>query len=425
MPTSYATEIQLHSRANAPNRSEHNPPAVVILNMFYSGLGIARDLAGKGIRVVGLSADPRIYGNFTRDCEVRSAPNSQDAPEHLLQALLRLAPEFAGAIIFPTRDADVMFLDRFREELVPYYKIAIPAHDCLMRVIDKHALAIASKAAKIPTPRTFLISSRSDLPRVEEEVGFPCVLKPTLAVTWRGTESWKKVGARKAVRADNPGQLAHEYETLSRVHHEVLAQEYISGSADQIVVLGGYVRRGGELSHYFTARKLLQSPADFGTGCIVQSEEIQEIVSLSRRLCHALEYEGLAEIEYKYDEASGSFRLIEINTRHWDWHGLGSASGVNLSWVAYCDMTGRSVDPPPERIAPAKWIAEDALFIYALRALYRRQLRLAELWRQLSGRRVYGIFSWDDPLPGLRYCFQFVAQLIKSIFDSLRRGRVS
>src|SRR6476660_5367458 len=42
------------------------PPPVIIMNMFYSGLAIARDLAGTGVRVIGLSSDPKAYGNFTR-----------------------------------------------------------------------------------------------------------------------------------------------------------------------------------------------------------------------------------------------------------------------------------------------------------------------------------------------------------------------
>jgi hypothetical protein len=52
-------------------------PPVLILNLSYTGLGIARDLASRGVRVVGLSSDRRIYGNFTRTCEVRFAPDAQ------------------------------------------------------------------------------------------------------------------------------------------------------------------------------------------------------------------------------------------------------------------------------------------------------------------------------------------------------------
>jgi len=390
-------------------------PAVLILNMFYSGLGIARDLTDKGMRVIGFSADPTIYGNFTRCCEVRMAPNSQEEPDQLAEMLLRLVNELHGSVIFPTRDADVLLLDRFRNDLAPHYRLAIPSHGCLLQVMNKFSLAMAAERAAIPVPRTSLISSTADLSKVDRQVGFPCVLKPVLAANWRGTESWSKVGARKAVLANHQCDLEREYESLSSISPELLAQQWIPGGADQIVVLGGYVRHGGVLVDYFTARKLIQSPEDFGTGCVVQSEEIPEIIELSRRLFKTLEYEGMAEVEYKYDNASGEYCLIEINTRHWDWHRLGAASDVNLSWVAYCDLIGEVQACRSPRITHAKWIAEDALTLYLLRGLYRRRVRLGDFLRKLSGRRVYAVAAWSDPRPGLHYCFrEFLPDLVKA-----------
>lgn len=413
MATLSPVKVQVH--VGSANGAPLAPPAVIILNMFYSGLGIARDMAGKGVRVVGLSSDRKIYGNFTRLCEVRWAPNSQEEPGELAAMLLKLSSELGGAVIFPTRDADVLLLDRFRDVLSRHYRLAIPPSDCLLRVMNKYALAIAAQGAGVPVPRTALVSSRTDLQRVESEVGFPCVLKPVVAADWRGSENWQKVGARKAIRVNDRDELEREYELLSQIDREVLVQQWIPGSSEQIVVLGGYVREGGELVDYFTARKLVQSPDDCGTGCLVESEPIPEIIELSQRLCRALEYQGMAEIEYKYDSESREFRLIEINTRHWDWHRLGSASGINLSWTAYCDWTGRPLDSQPKQVAHAKWIAEDALLIYMLRGLYRRRLRVRDVWKKLSGRRVYGIFDWNDPWPGLRYCLrEFLPDLAKS-----------
>ena len=59
------------------------------MNMFYSGLAIARDLAGTGVRVIGLSSDRKAYGNFTRFCEVRPALQF----EALLETMVALAAD--------------------------------------------------------------------------------------------------------------------------------------------------------------------------------------------------------------------------------------------------------------------------------------------------------------------------------------------
>jgi len=402
---------------------KHQWPPVIILNLFYSGLGIARDMAGHGVRVVGLSAHRDIYGNFTRLCEVRSSPNSQEQPEKLAEFLLQAAEELQGAIIFPTRDADVLFLDRFRDELGACYRLAIPPRHVLSRVINKNALVDAARHAEVPVPRTATVSDASQLARAADEVGFPCVVKPVSSVHWRKGNNWNLVGGRKAFRVNNLVELQQQYSRLAPVHPELLVQEWIPGSVDQIVILGGYVDERSEPLAYFTARKIVQSPEDFGTGCVVESRPIPDLLEPSLRLWRVLSYQGMAEVEYKYDARDGKFKLIEINTRHWDWHQLGRASGINLTWAAYCHLSGTAVTPIQEPVRHAIWVAEDALLMHVIASIYRRECRPLGLWRQISGRRMYGIFDWKDPMPFLRYSVGvLLPQLAKATANKIRGG---
>jgi D-aspartate ligase len=406
---------------DSPRRVREDAP-VIILNLFYTGVGIARDLAGSGIKVVGLSAHPDIYGNFSRFCEVRSAPNSQEQPEALKDFLLRASNELRGAVIFPTRDLDVLFLDRHRYQLEPYYRLAIPSRPNLLQVLDKYALVRAAQEARVAVPRTLALRSMRELARVPEEVGFPCVVKPISSYHWRETNNWERVGGRKAFLVTTPQALEQEYARVSEAHPEILVQAWIPGSTEDIAVLGAYVGEDSQPLAYFTARKMVQSPDDFGTGCIVRSEEIPEIMEPSLRLWRTLGYQGMAEIEYKRDSRTGEFLLIEMNTRHWDQHCLGGPSGINLSLTAYRHLTGQRVSPVRTVTKRATWIAEDALLLYCLRAIYGRELRLGRLRRQLSGPRIYGIFSWRDPWPFVRYMFTVLLPTIaKQAFRKLHR----
>lgn len=411
------------ARVGAPVR--RNPP-VLILNLFYSGLGIARDLAGRGMRIIGLSAHPQIYGNFSRFCEVRPCPNSQEDPERLFDCLMSLAPELAGSIIFPTRDADVVFLDRYRDQLKPHFRLAIPPRDVLFHVLDKYELVRIADTAGVPVPRTARVTCESDLARVPESVGFPCVVKPISSVHWRVGDNWSRVGGRKAFRAENFDHLCREYQRLAAVSSDLLIQEMIPGPVRDIMILGGYVDQNSEPLGFFTARKVVQSPEDFGTGCVVESDEIPELLELTARLWKALEYQGMAEVEYKRDARDGKYKLIEINTRHWDWHQLGKPSGVNLSWTAYQHLAGRNVVPERKSIQRAKWIAEDAYLEYVAAGIYHREIGLSRIWAELSGRHMYGIFSWKDPWPFLRYSFQvLLPSLLREVMRKIRGGSSS
>jgi predicted ATP-grasp superfamily ATP-dependent carboligase len=130
----------------------------------------------------------------------------------------------------------------------------------------------------------------------------------------------------------------------------------------------------------------------------------------------------MAEVEYKRDPRTGKFLLIEMNTRHWDQHNLGRASGINLSLTAYHDLIGHEVVPTNTLTRRATWIAEDALLFYSLRSIYQRNLHLRRLSQNLAGPRVYGIFSWSDPWPFVRYMFTAVLPTIaKEAFQKLRK----
>ncbi len=382
-------------------------PPVIILNMFYSGLAIARDLAGSGVRVIGLSADRNAYGNHTRACEVRFAPDSQSEPERLAEYLVEASGELKGAVVFPTRDADVVFLDRYRDALREY-RISIPPHDALRQALDKGILAQAAKDAGVPVPRTMVVRQAADLDLVPGEVGFPCVVKPVSSYQWRGAGRWETVGCRKAFRADTLKDLKEEYARVAVVNPEVLVQEWIPGSSAEIVIMGGYFGVGSEPLGHFCARKLVQEPEDFGTGCVVQNLSINEIVEPSTRLCQALNYRGMAEIEYKRDVVTGEYKLIEINTRHWDWHQLAHLSGVNLTRVAYSDLTGHRLDAGTHKQGGGKWVAEDALLLYSASGLFRGKLKLRTLFGHLAGPKMFGIFSWNDPMPFLHHSFGYM-----------------
>lgn len=410
-------------QVEATGRPSSGRPPVLILNLFYSGLGIARDLAGRGVRVIGLSAHRGIYGNRSRYCEVLFCPNSQEEPRQLAEFLLRKGPELQGAVIFPTRDADVMFLDDFREELERWYRLAIPPRRCLRRATDKGLLVQAALQAGVPVPRTVTVQNAKDLAHVPHEVGFPCVVKPVSSVHWRVGGNWDLVGGKKGFRINDFQELCSEYQRLTAIHPQLLVQEWIAGPVDHIAVLGGYVGDNSQPLAFFTAHKIVQAPEDCGTGCIVESIDIPELLAPTVRLFKALDYTGMAEVEYKRDAVTGEFKLIEINTRHWDQHQLGRASGINLTWVAYAHLIGQAVSPEPRPIQRRKWVAEDAFLLYAAAGLWHRDLRLSQLRHQLSGRKMYGIFSWQDPLPFISYfAGSVVPTLVKAACGKIWKG---
>ena len=204
-----------------------NAPQAIVLNMFYTGLGIARSLGSRGIRVLGLSAHRGIYGNFTRYAEIRRAPDARENPLELLTFLLAHASKFEGSVIFPTRDDDVLFLDRYRDQLSAHYRLVLPPPAALKASLDKGETARVAEAAGVPYPRCHMVSDDVGLEQAAGNLSYPCVMKPVSAHHWRKSGNWDIVGRRKAIAVDSAEKLRTQYAAISSAEPRVLLQECV------------------------------------------------------------------------------------------------------------------------------------------------------------------------------------------------------
>jgi D-aspartate ligase len=405
------------------------PAVAVVMNMFYTGLGIARSLGERGIPVIGLSAQRGIFGNYTRYADVRFCPDSREKPEDLIKYLVKLGEQIGRkSVIFPTRDDDVLFLDRFRSQLSRHFIPVIASSDALGACLDKWETFVAATKVGVPVPRSWKIETQHDLSQIIGDVSFPAVLKPLSAHYWRKEGNWERVGAQKAIRVSSPAELREEYERIARVDGRLLLQEMVPGGDDRLLIAACYLDQASRLVAGFTVQKLAQVPEGFGTGCILQTVDRPELLDLAVRVLEAMRYTGIAEVEFKRDPSSGEYKLIEINPRPWDQHRLGHACGVDVIHAAYCYLTGRSIPQVQWRKSECKWVAEDVLFLAALRSLWRRDGKARSLRRLAKGKRIYAIWSVSDPLPSIAYlpwcCIGSVAGAVFSRLSSALGRRV-
>jgi predicted ATP-grasp superfamily ATP-dependent carboligase len=371
---------------------------------------------------------------------VLDAPNGRDEPEALCEFLVALAPTFASKpVLFPTRDFDVLFLDRFKATLAQDYVLPQPADSPIMRMMDKLELARVASSLAIAVPKTASCASVADLEREAGTMRFPIVAKPRFALQWRYGDSWQRVGQQKAFIAESLDALRALYERLAPVTPEILVQEYVPGEDHDIVVCCAVIGRDGVPKGYFTGRKLRQSPPLVGTGCVVEALAIDAIVAPTMAILAAFGYSGIAEVEYKCDRASGTYYLIEINPRHWDQHELGTLAGINITWLAYADLTGRPLAScTPRYRNGARWIAERELAVDIGRNAFesvasaRRGERLAAGCRAtrqalregraaVSGTIIYGHSRLRDPLPGMAAGWQLLRDTSAACVNRLRK----
>jgi len=229
------------------------------------------------------------------------------------------------------------------------------------------------------------------------------VLKPLAAHHWRQGRNWAIVGERKAIAIESRQELEFEYEAIAHADKRALLQELVPGDDDCLLVMACYIDRNFRLGGAFMIQKLAQEPVGFGTGCVLQTVHRPELAAPTLRLLAQMKFNGIAEVEYKWDRAAGSYKLIEVNPRPWDQHRLGRACGVDVIYLAYCDHAGLPVPACEASATTWKWIADDSFFMAVLRSLWRRDGRYRTLLRLAGGKRIYGIWSLRDPVPFLAH----------------------
>lgn len=395
------------------------PARAVIMNMYHTGLGIARSLGERGVDVIGLTSNRTAFGNFTRYAQTVYCPDSREQPEELRSFLLKIGRELGDrAVLFPTRDDDLLFLDRFRNELEAQFSLVLPESSVLKGCLNKWDTYLWSKRVGIAVPNCWLVKHKEEFRSVFPEVTYPCVLKPISSHHWRQGINWKLVGGRKAIGIYSKQELLKTYETIAAADERALIQEMIIGADSCLITTACYLDCESRWVAGFNAQKRIQFPEAFGIGCIVQAVNRSELFEPTVRLLEAMKFTGIAEVEYKWDAQSAQYKLIEVNPRPWNQHRLGAACGVDLIYIAYCEHAGLAMRPIRHSLLGQKWIAEDSFISATLHLLTHRNAQVRPLLHEARGKLTYCIWSLADPLPMIA-CV--IAQVVPAMLKSAAR----
>src|SRR5262245_41490193 len=141
-------------------------PPVFVMNTYYTGLGIARNLRGYGVNVFGLSSEADAPGARSRFFErIYRVPSGSDEPHKLCEKLIELRRGHdENPVIFPTRDFDVTFLHNHRHQLGSLYRL--PQNGAVECLLDKFALFQIGKSHGVFVPETVVCKSVRDIETV-------------------------------------------------------------------------------------------------------------------------------------------------------------------------------------------------------------------------------------------------------------------
>jgi D-aspartate ligase len=292
--------------------------AAVVDVGWVNGLAAIRSLGRAGVRVLAVDHRPSALGFRSKYAERLLSPDPFE-DEHRFVNFVRALGE---VVVFPTHDNVLNAIARYSDDLevlAPF-----PRWDLLERVQSKRGQLEQAQAAGVDVP-------------LQDPGTFPVVVKPDRSV------EFKRRYKRQAFRCETQAELD---DALARTEEfGPIVQELVPGGDDALYTVGSYLTRDGRALGVFSGRKLRQTPPGIGTCRVGEAVWVQEVVDSALQLLRAFGYHGLSQVEFKRDARDGRYKLMEINPRLWQWHGLATACGVDLPRIAYADLIG---DTPPE-----------------------------------------------------------------------------
>jgi D-aspartate ligase len=382
----------------------------IVLDLSITGLSVVRNLGDRGIRSIGIDSDPKQVGRFSRYCEYHRAPNLEESEDRFLSFLLEIGRglEVPG-ILIPASDSYVAFVAKYRSDLDKYYKFKVSDVNLIVALINKEAMYKLAVECGLSIPRTHFPRNREELSSISRNVSFPCIIKPVYS------HLVCKAIHRKLFVVEDEEELLREYEKVSSIDDRLVLQELIEGEDDQIYLYSAYCREKGFPELVFTGRKLRQYPPHHGTAALVESLWVQEVAEIGNHFLESIDYEGVAGIEFKKDCRDGQYKLMEINPRLEQWHGITNVSSGDLCYAQLLDLAGHAI-PVSGFIGGRKWILVEKDFISSVKYMRAGTLTLSSWVSSLKGVRYIADFSVSDPLPFIVLVGQAMGSAFRTLF---------
>ena len=386
------------------------PPGIV-LGLGQNGLATIRALGRKGIPVIGIDSNLDQPTAKSRYCIRVQCDDFKAGGEGLLHCLLDIGKNLpCKGVLFPSGDLNLIVVSEGREALEPYFLFALPEKESVRLILNKNDFYKFALREGFPIAKTYFLKGLEEIQEAARQISYPALIKPFLRdAAWREQHNLKLYEARSAE------ELIRECEHIFPMHHEILIQECIPGADSELSFSLTYLDRHLEPLAMFTGRKLRQEPPRFGTSSMAQSKWDPWIAETSISLLKALRYRGYGSVEFKRDPRDGAFKIIEVTGRTWYPHGLSTRCGVNLPYLAYCDLLGLKVERPQSFEEGVKWIDEDRDLRSSLQYHREGNLSLLAWIKSYRGKRTYALAAMDDPAPILSTIGRFGRGLLRRL----------
>jgi predicted ATP-grasp superfamily ATP-dependent carboligase len=352
--------------------------------------------------------------------DVPSYASHDDAWLEVLRVLL------AGErfdLVIPCEDPVILPLQRHRSDLERYAPLSLLDDEAFAVTSSKPRTDALARSLGIPVADGRTVTTSGGNADLIRELGLPLVLKPATSYALDDLD-----GKRHVRAASTPQQLRDGLDALLS-HGPVLVQEHFRGRGVGVELLV----HEGHVLFAFQHVRLHERVKGGGSSYRMSVPLDSEMLDACGRLMGALDYTGVAMVEFRRDPRSGRWILIEINGRLWGSLPLAVAAGADFPFYLYQMLVeGRREFPASYRkgICARNWLRDAVWLWHNLHADRADPTLCTEPWWRIAAEPKHFVtfrersdtLVHDDPGPAVAEVSQGVCLVARRL---LTRRRVA
>jgi predicted ATP-grasp superfamily ATP-dependent carboligase len=402
-----------------PARAAADWPPAVIAGAYRTGVLGVRSLVRRGVRATSFDSDRDYPGFRSIYGHAHACPDPDTDPEGWVDFMIELSGKMGGKpVLIPSADQFVSAIADHAGRLAPYYIMSpgVPLQGLLATKRTQYELAAKHG---MPLPRTRFVTSAVEVGAFASTAQFPCLLKPIHFREWRRFPSGHPLAYAKVAIAETPTQLLDSWRLASAINPNAIAQEIIQGpDTDKRVYLACYDNGGRRIANALF-RELRCNPMKFGPASVTEPVLDPETDEVCDGFLRSIGYSGICEIEMKRDTRDGRVKMIEVNPRLTGGGDAAPYAGVDLCWLHYLDLIGKSPVPvaPSGRDFRHIDLRADVGAIFAYRRA--RLISWGEVIRSYRSPRAFFDFDTHDWRYSAETIYRMARSLVREVISSM------